>query len=351
MKFVISEPTYCAGAAVCSDFFKGELIIITSSRSKVSVSKQAIVNRNIPLGRKGVEFIIIAMWSILKEYVLATRPWSFTCGFIPVMVTAAVLGTSFLSIDFARAIVMAIAVQAGGNLTNTYYDFVNGVDTKAHGEKTIVDKKVSSAGVFMLSIFCYVLAFFAVLPVIISAADYQTMLGVFAAGVLLAFFYTAKPVGLKYCALGDITIFVCFGPLLMQGTSLILSGSTNDLLYIYSIPVGLMTEAVLMANNARDIKADTLAGAVTLASLLGTINSFYAYCFLFIGAFASNAFIAMFYNWGCIFTFITLPLVLGLCKDFKAGRMADLVEETAKVHLPYGVLMILGILFTNKGVF
>ena len=93
------------------------------------------------------------MTSTLMEYVLATRPWSFTCGFIPVMITAAVVGSSFLSVNFFRAAIMAIAVQAGANLTNTYYDFINGVDTKAHGERTIVEKRVSAGGVFMLSMF------------------------------------------------------------------------------------------------------------------------------------------------------------------------------------------------------
>ena len=51
--------------------------------------------------------------SAVKEYILATRPWSFTAGVVPVLVTTAVLGQSFLAENVWRAVSMAITVQAG----------------------------------------------------------------------------------------------------------------------------------------------------------------------------------------------------------------------------------------------
>ena len=64
----------------------------------------------------------------IMEYLVATRPWSFTAAVVPILVTTAVLHANFLSVEFAQAMIMGISVQAAANLTNTYFDFVNGVD-------------------------------------------------------------------------------------------------------------------------------------------------------------------------------------------------------------------------------
>jgi len=286
--------------------------------------------------------------TLLKEYVLAMRPWSFTAALIPILVTAAASNASFLSESFTRSMVMGIAVQAGANLTNTYFDFVNGVDSKDTpcGEKTLVDRKVSPNGLLVLSILCYLLGFLSVLPFL---SINLSLTAIFFAGIMLAFFYTATPVGLKYKALGDITIFLCFGPLLMQGVSILLTNEINNELYIYSIPIGLLTEAILHANNARDIKADTKAGAITLASLLGARLSYKFYIGLLAFSYVSIAYISLYLHWGCIASALTIPLAFALNKNYMAGKMIELPEETAKLHLPFGVFMLLGILFTDSG--
>lgn len=97
------------------------------------------------------------------------------------------------------------------------------------------------------------------------------LLTVSAAGVALALFYTADPLSLKYMGLGDICIFFAFGPLLMCGMSMAATASpTPDaLVVLMSIPMGLLTVAIVHANNTRDISSDRAAGAHTLAMSLG----------------------------------------------------------------------------------
>lgn len=291
----------------------------------------------------------------IKEYILATRPWSFTAGLVPVLVTTAVVGQSFTSENTLRACVMALTVQAGANLTNTYYDYVNGLDTKSSvcGDMTLVNKKMSPGVLYLLSIICYVISILAVYPLLVGSLlmpSNRTFTIVFAAGIILAFFYTANPVGLKYRALGDITIFLCFGPLLMQATSIIMTGQTSDDLYIYSIPLGLLTEGILHANNARDIKADSMAGCTTLATLIGFDNSYIVYCLLFAGAYVSALYVSLYFHIGCLATFLTIPLAMGCCSKFKAKELTELPEETAKMHLPFGIMMLLGIVTTSSGI-
>jgi len=299
----------------------------------------------------GGESPVIKMECML-QYALATRPWSFTAAAVPILVTAAVTTAPLLSINFFRAMSLGVTVQAGANLTNTYYDFVNGVDTKetvacGSGDKTLVDKKMSTTGVVLLSVFFYLCAIGCIIP----SLNVEHTLGIFAVGMTLAFFYTAKPIGLKYKALGDVTIFICFGPLLMQCTSLLLTGTLNDRLYLYSVPIGLLTECILHANNSRDIRADRAAHATTLPTLVGFDMSRTFFFLLLIGVYASAAYIAATDRWGCISVFLTLPMAIDLSSKFRddVKVMLELPEGCAKMHLPFGILMFLGIKFTDSG--
>lgn len=135
----------------------------------------------------------------------------------------------------------------------------------------------------------------------------------------------------------------------MQCTSLILSGQIKYELFYYSIPIGLLTEAILHANNSRDIESDLQAGITTVAGLIGFENSKYVYSILIIGAYISTIMISAFYHYGCLLTLISLPLGIDLLKQFSANNMKNLDAETAKFHLPFGLMMWLGILFTSQG--
>jgi len=282
---------------------------------------------------------------------LATRPWSFTAAVVPLLITSAAIDANLFSISFIRILCLGIAVQAGANLTNTYYDFKNGVDNEdtaasGAGETTLVDKKVSPTAILALSALFYAVAFICALP----SMDSTAMVGIFLSGIALAFFYTAKPVGLKYIALGDITIFMCFGPLLMQCASIVLSGGINHVLWVYSIPVGLLTEAILHANNARDIKADSAAGAVTLATLIGFEKSRIVFNLLFAGSYISVLYIGTTQHWGCFAALLSLPLARDVIMKYGHPKhMKVLPEEVAKMHLPFGMLFFLGIKFTSSG--
>lgn len=53
------------------------------------------------------------------------------------------------------------------------------------------------------------------------------LLGVYAAGALLSFLYTAWPFQLKCRALGDVVVYLCFGPLLFQFTALLVASPAS----------------------------------------------------------------------------------------------------------------------------
>ena len=141
----------------------------------------------------------------IGEYILATRPWSFTAAIVPIMVTLGVVNSNIFCFEFLQAITMGVSIQAAANLTNTYYDFIRGFDNKESaaegtGEKTLVEKKISINGLLFLMIFLYSLGTVAISPLLMKC--WPSLL-TFSTGIALAFFYTATPVGLKYMALGE----------------------------------------------------------------------------------------------------------------------------------------------------
>lgn len=294
-----------------------------------------------------------------KDYLDILRPLSLTCSVMATLITTAVVDyQAFFTLRFGFALIMAISVQLAANLTNTFFDYKNGIDIVDERQKEyrldrgLANGIISENILIILMVVFYSIAILCIIPFIISTSNNRLLI-IFSVGILLAFFYTANPLGfggLKYKALGDITIFTCFGPLLMQCISIMLTDSIRDELYIFSVPIGLLTEAILHANNSRDIATDTKAGAITLAAILGFEKSYYFYYCLFIGAYISAIIIALYSNWGCLLTLFTIPIANNLLRTFKSKNMDTLPQMTSKLHLPFGILFFIGIMISQRGI-
>ena len=166
----------------------------------------------------------------------------------------------------------------------------------------------------------------------------------FAAGVLIAVMYTAPPLRLKYNALGDVAVFVCFGPILMHFIAVILTGQMQQSINIFTIPVGLLTVAILHGNNTRDIQNDKSAGITTLAVVVGFSICRALYFFMIATSYISTFYIAYDQSLrGLFVVLLSLPIAAELCKNFKPESVVNADEETAKFHMVFGILMTIGI--------
>ncbi|MBA3574683.1 MAG: 1,4-dihydroxy-2-naphthoate octaprenyltransferase, partial [Pseudonocardiales bacterium] len=90
-----------------------------------------------------------------------------------------------------------------------------------------------------------------------------------AACIVAAWFYTGgrRPYG--YAGLGELAVFVFFGPVAVLGTQYVLTGRLSGAGVAAAAAVGALSAAVLVSNNLRDIRTDTAAGKRTLAVQLG----------------------------------------------------------------------------------
>jgi len=103
--------------------------------------------------------------------------------------------------------------------------------------------------------------------------------------ILAALAYTGGPLPFGYYGLGDLMVFLFFGPLAVCGTYFVQAGQVSRLAAWSSIPVGLLIVAILVVNNLRDIESDRSAGKRTLAVRIGVPGTRREYAACVLGAY------------------------------------------------------------------
>jgi 1,4-dihydroxy-2-naphthoate octaprenyltransferase len=107
-----------------------------------------------------------------------------------------------------------------------------------------------------------------------------------AAGAFAAWAYTAPPLRLAARrGLGELTVGVCFGPLLVAGTVFALTGRLFPEALVAGVPLGTLTLAILWINEIPDAPADNAAGKTNLVVVLGPRRAAVGYTMLVAFAF------------------------------------------------------------------
>lgn len=304
------------------------------------------------LRRRGGQWSATADLPVLtgaKPWLLATRPWSFPASVVPMLVGAALayangsfnVGLLFLTLAGG------LLFHVGANLFNTYFDYRRGVDiAKDADDRTLVDGMLPSSQVAWAAASCFVLGSAAGVALSATAGWPIVVLG--AVGLFLAFFYTAGPFGYKYRALGDVGIFLSFGPLLVLGAYLAQREDFAFTPLLFSLPIGLFIDAILHANNLRDTEADARAGAHTLAHTLGPAGSRWALDGMLLAPYLfALAFAGWFSPW-TLLPLLTAPLALQLAAQVRSATtlpevIALLPQKIAQVGSLYGLLLAAGV--------
>lgn len=264
----------------------------------------------------------------LNHWFTATRPWSFPASAMPALVAISYIFFSSKTSVFLvetnwihgiLALIGAVIFQAAGNLIGDYFDFINHVDRKESfgSSKMLVDgvfkpKTILNFGLVLLAIG----SLMGIYLVFESAWD-LLFIGFF--GFFGTFFYYI----FKFRALGDLLIFIIYGPLIALGTALVITIQLNYNVLLLSIPIGFLVVNILHANNTRDIKHDRQANIKTLAMLMGIKGSRIYYDTLAIGSYIAVILMVIFkvLNPICLAVVLTFPLAL---KNIKIMRKADI---------------------------
>jgi len=289
----------------------------------------------------------------LHIWIRAFRLFSLSGSIIPVALggVLAVDRGLFKASLFVLAIVSISAFQMGANLLNAGDDFINKVDTmESFGSCDVVVKNLLTPRQVIHMSFCF-FGFGALigLYLIYEGGPVIFLLGL--AGALGGYFYTRKPFALKYRGLGIPLIFLLYGPLPVLGASYLQTGQLGMREVLLSIPVGLLTTAILHANDIRDIYHDKKAEIKTLSIIIGRDHAKTLYGGLILISYLSviAATLAGVTPVWSIAVLITLPIAIGNIKKLYAEKengmgIETLDQETAKLQMLFGILYVASIL-------
>jgi 1,4-dihydroxy-2-naphthoate octaprenyltransferase len=291
-----------------------------------------------------------ALWEIL-------RPFAYTASVIPVLAGGALAAVDarFAWLPFLAALLGAVLLHSGTNIVNEIYDVRQGIDTIAspRASHALVKGRLTERSAFVAATVSFALAVLVGVYLVLLRGPAILVLGLL--GLVGGFGYTAPPLQYKYRALGVPLVFLLMGPLMVAGTYFAVTGMWSLQSVVLSVPVGLLVAAILHGNEWRDIGEDTRAGIVTLSSRLGKEWAHYGYVALVLGAYITLGLAVAFRLLppATLVAILSLPLLaqvvrsaeLGTTGQARAIAMIDL--QTARLHLAFGALLVLGILLSG----
>lgn len=224
-----------------------------------------------------------------RQWWEGARPRTLPAAFAPVAVGAG-LGAHAGAFDAVRVLLalgVAVLLQVGVNFANDYSDGIRGTDAVRVGPVRLVGQQLASPSAVRTAAILS-LAGAAVLGLVLVALTGQWwLIGVGAACIAAAWLYTggSRPYG--YAGLGEVFVFIFFGPVPVIGTAYVQTLTITSTDVLASLGVGMLICAILVTNNLRDIPGDIQAGKRTLAVRLGDERTRMLYAALVTGALAA----------------------------------------------------------------
>ena len=294
--------------------------------------------------------------SIYRNWFLASRPWSFTMTAISVSIGSALgaIDGEFSWVLYLTTLLGTILLHAATNLINDYYDVKSGVDTQEvstaqYRPHPLVERKLAADHVKIAAYVLYGLSI--LIGVYLAATRGWMLMWIGLIGAFASLTYTAPPLKYKYIALGEISVFLMWGPLMMAGAYFVQRQGFNMSTFWISLPFGTLVALVLLANNIRDINNDRKKGILTLAILLGHRKGLILYLLLMVFAYLGIVLMSIFgpLYWWSLIVLLSLPLAFRLLRQMIRQIPADADARTAQLDTAFGILLVISLVL--EGVF
>ena len=274
---------------------------------------------------------------------------SLSAAAVPVLLGAAVAARDgyFRGWRLLIALIGAVAIQAGTNLINDYYDFRSGADShNSLGPSMVIQRGLlTPEQVWRGGIAAFAVG--AMLGLVLVYLCGWPILAIGIPSIAAGYFYTAAPVSLAYIGLGELTVFLFMGPAIVLGAYYVMALTFSWSALWASVALGFLVAGILHANNIRDIETDGLHGKHTLATILGRSGAIWELITLDVLAYGT-ALIAIFARslpWAGLLVLITIPRardqirIVRSTTDAKKLNLALL--RSVQLHMEFGILMII----------
>jgi 1,4-dihydroxy-2-naphthoate polyprenyltransferase len=293
----------------------------------------------------------------MKQYIRAMRLPFLTGSLVPPLLAAgqAFADGFFRGGELALILIGVGSLQIAANLINDYFDARGSDKVNRHptpfsgGSRVIPENLLTPKQVLWTAIFFFLLA--AAVGLALIGAGYTFVAFVGLLGLLAALFYSLDPVQFMSRGLGELTIFLAFGPLLTWGTYYVLTDQLNWSAFYLGFPLGFLITAVIWINQFPDFEADREAGKRNLVVRLGLAPSRWIYLALMLLPYPFLFFLWL--NQGIspmvLLSCLSLPLAVKGIRILwihygSVERVIPAQALTIQTHLSLGLLMLVGIL-------
>jgi 1,4-dihydroxy-2-naphthoate polyprenyltransferase len=281
---------------------------------------------------------------ILKIWVASTRPKTLIAGISPVLIGSA-SATFYQPISWVLltlCLLFSLFLQIGTNWANDYFDFIKGTDTperigpiRAIHTRMIAPKAMRSA-----AILAFAAALIAGLPLIarMGIAYLPLPFICIACGIL----YTGGKRPLGYLGLGDLLVFIFYGPVATIGSALVQLHYVPANAWTMSLIPGSLSCAILSVNNLRDVEEDRRAKKMTLVARFGIRFGQWEYALLLcLNALAPLLLVVQGYPASILWVWVLLPLAKEPLEIVfkKEARLNDALALTAR-YLAFETLIL-----------
>ena len=267
------------------------------------------------------------------------------------------------STTFAYVFLGGSFLHLAANTYNDYFDWISGTDKinndyflqLSGGSRAIELGLITEKQLFRLATSFIVLAGIMGLAVMSTLGDNKFELFYYGlAGAFSAYFYTGYPLRLvARKGMGELLIGLNYGPLMTMGTVFAMTGIHSWNAFLFGIPLGLLTTAILWINQFPDRASDKIAGKNHLVVVLGLEKASWGYLILMVSAFSS---IFVLYNLnivqqGALLSMLALPVALffsyKVITEYDTRELSIANWGTIGIHSVTGILIILGLEYMN----
>lgn len=286
-----------------------------------------------------------------RAWLLAARPRTLPAAVSPVLIGAALAHAegAFTLLPAVAALAVALLLQIGANFANDYFDFFKGADTPGRIGPTRMVASGLIAPRAMRAGMAVVFGAAAVAGLYLVLVGGWPLLIVGVAIIAAAVAYTGGPWPFGYHGLGDLVVFLTFGPVAVVGTYFVQSLRVTGLSLLAAVPPGTLITAILVVNNLRDIQTDRSAGKRTLAVFIGPRWTRLEFVLLLAVAYAIplGLWAAVGHPVWVLLPWFSLPLAAQLARAIY--RAADgptfnaILARTARLSLLFGFFFAVGL--------
>jgi 1,4-dihydroxy-2-naphthoate octaprenyltransferase len=165
-----------------------------------------------------------------------------------------------------------VLAHAGSNLVNDFWDFHRGTDSAdsprvTYGPHPLTDESARWRSFVLVTL--AILAVAAAIGIYLTVVTGPVLLAFALSGAFVLMLYSGGPLPLKYFGLGEIAVFIVWGPLMIGGTYYVMAESLPGWVLLASVPYALGVTTVLFGKHLDKLAFDTEHGIRTLPMLLG----------------------------------------------------------------------------------